>query len=101
MKLGQVRGPLRISGFLLLGALAGLPFVHSQEGFQVGFAFFTSTDDQPVPVGTALFSFRNLQDVLVSEAAVAATAPITRGRVYIGGDAPTGVAFANPWKAAI
>ncbi len=101
MKCDQVRDPLRISCLLLLGALIGLPFVHSQEGFQVGFAFFTSTDDQPPPVGTALFSFRNLQNELVSEAAVSATPPIARGRVYIGGDAPTGVAFANPWKVAI
>ncbi len=93
---------LRVTSLLLVFILATtLSLLFSQQGFQVGFSFFTATDDQPVPVGAGLFSFRNPQGVLVSEAAVSATPPISRGRVYIGGDAPTGVAFANPWKESV
>ena len=83
---------------LVIGLLVtslGLPTVHSQSPLQVGYGIISS-DDAALPVATALFAFRNEEGVLVTEAGVAAVQPIRRGRIFVDGQIPTGLALANP-----
>ncbi len=78
---------------LLLPAL----WLFSQDSIQVGYLVVQSDDGSPVPVGTALFSFRNSQDILVSEAGVGAVEPLGRGRIFVDQRGTlTGLAMANP-----
>ncbi len=79
----------------LLVTAMGVPTVHSQSPLQVGYGMISS-DDAPLPVATALFAFRNEEGVLVTEAGVAAVQPIGRGRIFVDGQIPTGLALANP-----
>ena len=54
-----------------------------------------------IPVATAVFSFRNGEGVLVTEAGVGAVAPIIRGRVFVDEvGTRTGVALVNPETAS-
>ena len=52
---------------------------------------------------TAIWSYRNLQGVLVSETSVAGQAPIRAGRIYaeVNGPLNTGIAFSNPNDADV
>ena len=70
--------------------------VYSQGDLQVGYAVIEADPDSALPVATALFSFRNADGILVSEAGVAAVEPIQRGRIFVDGGVPTGLALANP-----
>lgn len=83
-----------------LGCLIALAtvgsWVRSDPQFQVGYTVL-APDSGRVPVATALFSYSNPSGVLVSQAAVAATEPISRGRIFVDqAGAYTGFAFVNP-----
>lgn len=87
-----------IRSTVLAGILLCLPawwIVRSQEELQVGYAVIETEEESP-PVSSALFSFRNQDGVLVSEAGVAAVTPISRGHLFVEQQIPTGVALANP-----
>ncbi len=90
---------------LALVGVVGLPalalFVYSQLTIRVGYVVVNPDPQSQVPVGTALFSFRNPDGVLVSEAGVGAVEPIRRGRVFVDPAARTGVALANPSEQTI
>ena len=73
-----------------------VPSAYSQSPLQVGYGIISSDGDAPLPVATALFAFRNEEGVLVTEAGVAAVQPIRRGRIFVDGQIPTGLALANP-----
>lgn len=68
----------------------------SSQNPQVGYATIQADPESPLPVATALFSFRNPDGILVSEAGVAAVAPIRRGRLFVDAAIRTGLALANP-----
>ena len=86
----------RLSIILALAAALSLS-ISAQDQLQVGYTVFTSSDDTQIPVGTALFSFRNSEGVLVSQAGVGATEPILRGRIFVDeAGTATGIAFVNP-----
>jgi len=63
---------------------------------QVGSAEIIAAAGQTVPSGLAIFGYRP-NGVLVSEAGVPATVPMSRGRIYanVSGSVNTGVAIAN------
>ncbi len=85
------------AGVLLAALLASLWLFSGQGGLQIGYLVVESEDGSPVPVGTALFSFRNADGILVSEAGVGAAQTLSRGRIFVdqrGTD--TGLAMANP-----
>jgi hypothetical protein len=62
-----------------------------------GFSRVQPTSGSTTPSGIAIFGFRN-NGVLVSEAAVPATAAVSNGRIYAerAGTVNTGIAIANP-----
>ena len=70
--------------------------VYSQRDLLVGYAAIEREADSTLPVSTALFAFRNSQGILVAEAGVEAVEPILRGRIFVDGSVPTGLALANP-----
>ena len=88
-------GGRTVLAIVLLVTALGVPTVHSQSPLQVGYGIISS-DDAALPVATALFAFRNEEGVLVTEAGVAAVQPIRRGRIFVDGQIPTGLALANP-----
>ena len=61
---------------------------------QVGWVWFSA---DPLPAGTALFSFVNTEGVLIWEAGIPAVKSTTRGRIFVDqrGKTSTGVAIAN------
>jgi predicted outer membrane repeat protein len=65
-----------------------------------GYAKIQANSGSTTPSGLAIFGLRQ-NNVLVTEAAVPATAPILSGRIYaeISGSVNTGVAIANPGSA--
>ena len=84
---------------LLVGSLTGLAvFVYSQVPLQVGYVILTADPGNNVPVGTALFSSSNSENVLVWEAGVAAVEPISSGRIFVDqqGGSLTALALVNP-----
>jgi len=85
-----------LSGLLVASVFSVLVLqLFSQATLQVGYGVLTS-DGGPMPVATALFSFRNTSDVLVAEAGVAAVQPIRAGRIMVDESGPrTGIALAN------
>ncbi len=94
--------------FLLLLLLAATSwFAHrviSQNSPLVGYAVITAGENSPVLVASALFSFRNAQGLLLSEAGIEAVEPISRGRIFVDRVAPgsdTGVALANASDQAV
>lgn len=100
---------MKRSSILLTGALAaclggGLGFLaYSQSPDpQDGYALLFS-DNGGFPTGTALFSFRNPQGVLIWEAGVEAVRPIRSGRIFVEqqGDTRTAFALVNPWPEAV
>src|SRR5438046_255105 len=54
-----------------------------QAQLQVGYAILTTDSGSTAPVAAALFTFSNPNGVLVSQAAVAATEPISAGRIFV------------------
>ena len=88
-------GGRTLPAIVLLVTAMGAPALHSQSPLQVGYGIISS-DDAALPVATALFAFRNEEGVLVTEAGVAAVQPIRRGRIFVDGQIPTGLALANP-----
>jgi hypothetical protein len=72
------------------------------SSISVGYGRIQQTSGGPLPSGFAIFGFRQ-NNVLVSEAAVPATAPITSGRIYaeVGGAVNTGIAIANPNNSTV
>ncbi len=99
--------PSTRSALLSLLFLAGfLPLeiqVRSQVALQVGYAVLVPAPGVRAPVASALFSVRNLEGVLASEAGVAAVEPIRRGRVFVDqlASTRTGVAWANPFQEKV
>ena len=71
--------------------------VVSQDEAQVGYALMSASDGSAVPAASALFSFFNSDDVLISEAGIEAVEPISRGRLFVelGATTRTGLALAN------
>jgi len=88
---------------------SGIPFAISDHGgalwttagnsstTKTGYARIEAASGSVTPAGLAIFSYRPA-DVLISETAVPATAPLTSGRLYADIDGPvnTGIAIANP-----
>ncbi len=94
----QVFRRLALCAMLLSLFLGGLLRVRAQaEQLEVGYAVLAVAPGSTAAVATALFSFRNRQGVLVSEAGVQAVELLRRGRLFVDQSASqTGVAFANP-----
>ncbi len=87
---------LRLS--ILLAFLLIVLTVDSQSDLQVGYATLVTEGEGDLPVASALFSFRNGEGILVAEAGVEAVAPIRRGRLFVDGSIPTGLALASPYR---
>ena len=69
---------------------------HAQTTLQVGYSVVRLDSGSGIPVGTAVFSFKNGDGVLVTEAGVGAVEPVMRGRVFVDEvGARTGVALVN------
>ncbi len=83
---------LVISVALILWTLS----VQSQSDVQVGYAVIQADQGGILPVSSALYSFRNAEGILVSEAGVTAVEPTRRGRIFVDATIPTGLALANP-----
>ena len=82
---------------IVVVALIALVWVYPQVEVLSGYTVVTSDTDTQIPVGTALFTFRNSEGVLVSQAGVGASKPILRGRIFVDQDGPsTAIALANP-----
>ncbi len=74
----------------------------AQSPFRVGYAVLRADAGNAIPVGSALFSLRNSEGILVSEAGVGAVAPIRTGRIFVDQrDSQTGLAIANPGGQSI
>src|SRR5262245_20024532 len=72
-----------------------------QAQLQVGYALVAADGSSAVPVGTALFSYTNFDGVLVSQAGVGASEPISSGRIFVDeAGTQTGIALVNPGAQA-
>lgn len=69
----------------------------AQTELQIGYGAFTFEESGLSPAASALFSLRNPDGVLVSEAGVAAVQLVQRGRIFVQEDASrqTGIALVN------
>ena len=88
---------------LTVVALLGIAvfWSHAQTTLQVGYSVVRLDSGTGIPVGTAVFSFKNGEGVLVTEAGVGAVEPVIRGRVFVDEvDTRTGVALVNPETAS-
>src|SRR2546425_9715409 len=74
--------------------------VATAQSVAVGYTELKLGGNNVAPAGSAIFSYRNAEGVLVWEAAVAAVRPIKRGRIFVDGGARTGLAIVNPQPAA-
>ncbi len=85
---------------LATACMAGWPGF-AQETLQVGYSTVRLESGTGIPVGAAVFGFRNGAGVLVTEAGVGAVEPIVRGRIYVDEvGTRTGVALVNPEGAS-
>ncbi len=86
----------RVWGLLAILAVL-LPVARSQDtNLVVGYATIRAQEGSTTPVASALFTLRS-GGVLISEAAVAAVAPIRAGRIFVDRENnQTGVAWVNP-----
>ncbi|MDA2935577.1 hypothetical protein MYX82_14765, partial [Acidobacteria bacterium AH-259-D05] len=86
-----------------IGILLCVYSVYSQSGLQVGFGVITADGGSEIGVGTALFSLKNTEGVLIWEAGVAAVEPIPRGRIFVDQqqNTRTAVALVNPGSASV
>jgi sugar lactone lactonase YvrE len=88
--------------FILNFSLCVSLWMYSQESLRVGFALFTHDADSAFVVATALFSYSNSNGVLISQAGVAASGLIKRGRILVDEKrAKTGIALVNPSHAPV
>src|SRR5262245_31282849 len=73
-------------------------YLRGQQGsLQVGYSLVTPDAGAGRPVGTALFSYTNSQNVLVSQAGVEAVEPIAKGRFFVDeAGSRTGFVLVNP-----
>ena len=89
--------------FLPVLALTGAVWwSYAQGTTQVGYTVVTRTSGTEMPVGTAVFSYRNGNGVLVTEAGVGAAELVSRGRVFadeVG--TRTGLALVNTGTASV
>src|ERR1041385_4403 len=77
----------------------GVSIITDGSGAQTaGYATIVPDAASSTPSGVAIFGFRNLSNVLVSETGVPSTPFLTQGRLYaeIAGTLETGIAIANP-----
>ena len=83
---------------LLVTLLAFMPsWAEAQDTAQVGYARLRFDGSSVVPTGSAVFSYRNPEGVLVSEAGVAAVEVLERGRIFVDqAGTRTGLALVNP-----
>ena len=75
---------------------------YAQGTIQVGYTVVTRTAGTEMPIGTAVFSYRNGDGVLVTEAGVGAAELVSRGRVFadeVG--TRTGLALVNTGAATV
>ena len=91
----------RTTRFCCLGVLGLVLFMPSwaeaQDTAQVGYARLQFDGSSVVPTGSAVFSYRNPQGVLVTEAGVAAVEVLERGRIFVDqAGTRTGLALVNP-----
>src|SRR5437762_1285713 len=88
----------RLSGIVLGMLLTGFSVCGQSVG--VGYTQLTPVGGSNVaPAGSAVFSYRNSEGVLVSEAGVAAVRTMKRGRLFVGAGTRTGLAIVNPQTA--
>jgi hypothetical protein len=72
-------------------------FFSAQSQTQVGYTSLTAEAGSIIPVGTALFSYRNSEGILVAQAGVSASEPIYSGRLFADESGPNnGIALVNP-----
>src|SRR6266516_4872004 len=82
---------------VLAACLAISSWLWPQAPLQVVYIILTADSGSTAPVAAALFSFSNPNGILVSQAGVAATEPITAGRIFVDeADTQTGLALVNP-----
>src|SRR6266568_4413064 len=82
---------------LLAVCVAISSWLWPQAQLQVGYTILTADSGSTAPVAAALFSFSNPNGILVSQAGVAATEPITAGRIFVDeADTQTSIALVNP-----
>ncbi len=74
-------------GLCLLLAVQTIPLLGGQprlgESLQVGYATMEALNGGNLPIGSALFSLRNSDGILVSEAGISAVEPIRSGRIFV------------------
>ena len=77
---------------------ASFPTSDEAEPPRVGYGLIRPERGSSTPSGLARFGLRDRQGVLITEAAVPASATLHRGRIFaeVGGAVRTAVAFANP-----
>ena len=77
---------------------ASFPTSDEAESPRVGYGQIRPERGSATPSGIARFGLRDRQGVLITEAAVPASATLHRGRIFaeVGGAVRTAVAFANP-----
>ena len=97
---GSRRALLSLTVIFGLALLAIRVQSQSSSPLQVGYAVI-KVEEGSSPVATALFSIRNGEGTLVSEAGVAAVEPIQQGRIFVDAATPTGLALANPSDEAV
>ncbi len=74
----------------------------AQDPLRVGYVVLRANPGTPLPVASALYSLRNPDGVLISEAGVAAVETIRAGRILVDErDSLTGLALANPTNQAV
>ena len=77
---------------------ASFPTSDEAKPPRVGYGLIRPERGSSTPSGMARFGLQDRQGVLITEAAVPASAPLHRGRIFaeLGGAVRTAVAFANP-----
>ena len=96
------RSSIRIWLLLVLALTGAVSWSYAQGTIQVGYTVVTRNEGTEMPVGTAVFSYRNGDGVLVTEAGVGAVELVERGRVFadeVG--TRTGLALVNTSAATV
>ncbi len=100
MELDEVGGSEFFYDILGNGIFLGT--LRTSEEILQGYTIITPLEGTGLPSGTAVFQFRDADDLLVSEAGVAATLPTQTVRIFVDTLATqTGLAFALPEGAGV